>query len=82
MVLSELAANARARGIGRLTGVYRPTDRNGLVKDHYEKLGFSPAGGEGGETRWTFDTATQPPAPPMKVRRAYELAGADPVVAA
>ena len=82
MVLAELAANARARGIHQLAGVYRPTDRNGLVKDHYEKLGFTPAGaGENGETFWTFDTATEVATPPMTVRRAYEL-GANSVLAA
>ena len=40
--LNVLAAQARARGAERLIGVYRPTDRNGIVADHYAKLGFEP----------------------------------------
>ena len=40
MVLREILAEARARGIDTLLGVYRPTTRNGMVSDHYKKLGF------------------------------------------
>jgi FkbH-like protein len=39
-VLNEVVANARSRGISRLIGKYIPTDRNQLVEDHFEKLGF------------------------------------------
>ena len=41
MVLREILAHARAAGICRLAGVYRPTDRNKLVFDHFAKLGFA-----------------------------------------
>jgi len=34
---------AKARGYKKLVGEYIPTKKNGLVKDHYEKLGFSKA---------------------------------------
>jgi FkbH-like protein len=40
-VLDELAAQARARGLRALRGSYVPTARNGLVADHYERLGFT-----------------------------------------
>lgn len=77
MVLRELALNARQRGIRRLQGVYRPTDRNGLVRDHYEKLGFKAVGqGANNETFWSFDTSQDVEAPPMKIDRAYRLTGA------
>lgn len=33
---------ARERGFCALVGEYRPTERNGLVAQHYEKLGFVP----------------------------------------
>jgi FkbH-like protein len=40
-VLQEIITHARAAGIGRLIGTYRPTDRNRLVENHYSKLGFA-----------------------------------------
>jgi FkbH-like protein len=74
MVLRELCLNALVRGVSELTGTYRPTERNGLVRDHYAKLGFTLAETEAdGTTRWHLDTATPVPAVPMKVRRSYEL---------
>ncbi len=39
--LNLVAAQARALGARKLTGVYIPTKKNGMVRDHYEKLGFS-----------------------------------------
>ena len=41
MVLRAVLEHARAAGVTKLIGVYRPTDRNKLVEDHYAKLGFS-----------------------------------------
>jgi FkbH-like protein len=55
-VLNQIAAEARAHGIRRLIGVYRPTERNGLVREHYAKLGFVRLAAEG-EDRWTLDLA-------------------------
>ncbi len=53
MVLREIIEHARAAGIQSLTGMYRPTDRNKLVVDHYAKLGFTKVGEEAsGLTRW------------------------------
>ncbi len=53
MVLREIIEHARAASIQILTGVYRPTDRNKLVVDHYAKLGFTKVGEEAsGLTRW------------------------------
>ncbi len=40
VVLREILAHASQRGVRRLTGVYRPTERNQIVKDHYKNLGF------------------------------------------
>ena len=44
MVLREILEHARAAGIQKLSGTYRPTERNKLVIDHYAKLGFQGAG--------------------------------------
>ncbi len=41
-VLNLLVARARGLGARRIIGEYLPTDRNGMVRDHYSKLGFSP----------------------------------------
>lgn len=38
--LNLIAANASRLGASRLIGEYIPTAKNGMVKDHYEKLGF------------------------------------------
>ena len=69
MVLREVVEHARAAGIERLLGVYRPTDKNKLVEDHYSKLGFTRLSDDGsGTTRWALDLAAQLPDPaPMKV---------------
>jgi FkbH-like protein len=52
-VLVEVLRQARIAGIRRLIGTYKPTERNKLVIDHYEKLGFTRIGmDESGATRW------------------------------
>jgi FkbH-like protein len=40
MVLREILEEAKKQGIRKLTGVYARTDRNGVVVEHYPKLGF------------------------------------------
>lgn len=39
--LQQLIAHGKACGIRRLLGLYRPTERNNIVADHYTKLGFT-----------------------------------------
>jgi FkbH-like protein len=55
--LNQIAAEARARGIQRLIGAYRPTERNGIVREHYAKLGFVRAAAGESEDRWVLDLA-------------------------
>jgi FkbH-like protein len=75
MVLREVLDLVRARGGRSLLGVYRPTERNALVRDHYADLGFAEAGlGPDGETRWRIDADAMIPAAPMTVRRLREHA--------
>jgi FkbH-like protein len=53
MVLREILERARAAGIPRLIGTYRPTERNKLVVDHYAKLGFTKVAEDAsGLTQW------------------------------
>ena len=69
MVLREVLAHARHAGIHKLSGTYRPTDRNKLVEDHYAKLGFIRVHEEeSGLTRWELLVEGPcPEAAPMKV---------------
>jgi FkbH-like protein len=69
MVLREILVHARAAGIHKLIGIYRPTDRNKLVVDHYAKLGFTKVmDEESGLTRWELLVAgVNPEGTPMKV---------------
>jgi len=70
MVLRELVQHAARRNICKLIGVYRPTDRNKLVEQHYEKLGFDLLERRAdGSTVWGFDVANARIEPaPMTVR--------------
>jgi FkbH-like protein len=69
MVLWTILEHARAAGIHKLTGTYRPTDRNKLVVDHYATLGFMKVGEEAsGLTRWELFVDAEPARSfPMKV---------------
>jgi FkbH-like protein len=54
--LNLIAAEARRLGATRLIGEYWPTAKNGMVRNHYEKLAFTPlAGQDDGVTRWGLD---------------------------
>jgi predicted enzyme involved in methoxymalonyl-ACP biosynthesis len=43
-MLDRLIEAAQGQGIRELIGVYRPTPKNGLVRDHFDKLGFEKIG--------------------------------------
>lgn len=56
LLLNSVVAEARARGLSRVTGEYIPTAKNILVKDHYSGLGFtSTRVDEDGRTAWALD---------------------------
>jgi FkbH-like protein len=70
MVLRELVRHAAMTGATELAGTYIPTDRNGLVRDHYQKLGFELVEEANGTTHWRFPIdAALPDEPPMRARR-------------
>ena len=57
-VLQVMVREAARRGIRSLIGEYKPTSRNGLVADHYSKLGFSrieTPNADDRSTFWRFD---------------------------
>lgn len=54
--LNLVASEALRLGATRLVGRYIPSAKNGMVRDHYQKLGFSIATEEvGGATTWFLD---------------------------
>lgn len=59
--MNLVAEQAQALGAARLIGLYRPTAKNGMVRDHYQKLGFSPDDDCG--TRWVLPLAGWTPLP-------------------
>ena len=82
-VLNELLLCARERGIRRLIGLYQRTSRNGLVEDHYAKLGFSRHEDLANETSvWFLDVDdAQLFDVPMHVRRlGYDISQAVPAI--
>jgi len=69
MVLGEILNHTHLAGIRKLVGMYRPTDRNKLVLDHYARLGFAKVSeDESGLTRWELAVAgAKPESAPMNV---------------
>ena len=56
--LNLLVERARELGCASLRGEYRPTAKNGMVRDHYRQLGFVPVGSaEDGSTQWELPIA-------------------------
>ncbi len=53
--LNLVVEDARRLGIRRIIGLYRPTEKNGMVKDMYQRLGFSLLESDGASvTRWAL----------------------------
>ena len=63
LALNCLLEAARERGLAVIRGQYLPTPKNGLVRDHYRNLGFSPIDGEGGGGFWELRVADAAPRP-------------------
>jgi FkbH-like protein len=55
VMLDELVMQARARGVRWLRGEYLRTARNGMVADHYEKLGFEQVRKDDASSEWRLD---------------------------
>ena len=57
--LRVIAGEAKKLGARKIIGEYRPTAKNGMVKEHYAKLGFSPLGTDkDGNKRDVLDLAS------------------------
>jgi len=53
---------AREEGCRTILGMYIPSAKNGMVLDHFARLGFTAAGAEGDQTFWSLgvDPALEP----------------------
>jgi FkbH-like protein len=70
MVLREILLRARTRNIRTLVGIYRPTERNGMVREHYGNMGFARVGEDAdGTTQWELSTDAEVEEAPMTVER-------------
>lgn len=59
-MLDALIAACRQRNISEIRGYYVPTNRNGLVRGHYESLGFRAIGSTGGhQSTWKLDLSAE-----------------------
>ncbi len=57
-MFDALVEECQARGIQRITGVYIPSKKNGLVSGHYASLGFHHVSGNHGEREsWSFEVS-------------------------
>lgn len=69
-VLAEIVFHARAAGIETLEGVYLPTDRNEMVREHYGRLGFTRIDYSAhASSRWELGTDVELEELPMTVER-------------
>ena len=71
-VLAVLAQCAQAAGFTRLGGIFRPTAKNGMVREHYRRAGFTlEEESADGTTRWALALDRyQPTALPIEIRKA------------
>ena len=71
-MFDRLVEAAAANGIGVITGVYRPTAKNGLVAGLFEELGFRVCSETPEERRYTFAVPAEPSVSATHVRNASE----------
>ena len=70
--LLDIVNQAKEVGAIKLIGIYSPTDRNIIVKDHYRKLGFTKISGDSKIETWELDLVQyQPSEIPMKFLNAF-----------
>jgi FkbH-like protein len=59
--LNYVVGCAQLAGVGALIGQYMKTERNGMVEDHYARLGFARLFSNEAESRWRLDVASYSP---------------------
>ena len=59
-MFDRMVEAAVERRIGRILGVYRPTEKNGLVRELYDQMEFRRVGESGAEVRYELDVPAAP----------------------
>ena len=60
LLLNNIVAEAQSRGLTRIVGEYIATPKNGLVRDHYQSLGFVRSSDEKAtDSRWELKIDSQ-----------------------
>jgi len=59
IMLDSLISACQRDGIAEVLGYYIPTEKNGLVADHYAKLGFERAGGNEQKSIWKLKVSRE-----------------------
>ena len=55
-MMDGLVARAKKAGLKRIIGYYYPTAKNNMVRDFYDRMGFTKVSeDENGNTTWEFD---------------------------
>jgi len=73
--MNTLFEEAAKRGVRKIRARYEPTEKNGMVRDLYERLGFRRTGGSGdGPVDWEIDAADYRPQSHF-IRTAHTLPG-------
>ncbi|MGP8243490.1 MAG: HAD-IIIC family phosphatase [Bryobacteraceae bacterium] len=67
-MFDRLIEASAARGLARIVGLYRPTAKNGLVRELYDRMGFRRVGESGEEVRYEFEMPPVPVATATHVR--------------
>ena len=75
-MFDRLVEAAVDRRIARIVGVYRPTAKNGLVKDFYDQMGFRRVGESDDEVRFELDVPATPVVTATHIRNVTASAGA------
>ena len=72
-ICNRIVADAKRARATRLTGVFIPTERNGIAKDLFARLGFESAGDSDGATRWVLDIERYAPFDVPLIERRAEI---------
>jgi FkbH-like protein len=59
--LNYLVGRAKAAGVRSLIGEYLRTERNGIVAEHYDRLGFERVSVDASGSRWRLDVCSYVP---------------------
>jgi FkbH-like protein len=73
LALRQIVKVAKERGATAVEGCYIPTEKNGMVREHYSRLGFKPTGSDGTKTLWRLGLAEISSLPPCHIREEYVL---------